>query len=69
MGSFRLLNYEGAHGETRPGILASGDAVVDLQHALPGKPWAVSTLAVLGAWDEALPALHALADARCRRCR
>ncbi|HEV2008409.1 MAG TPA: fumarylacetoacetate hydrolase family protein, partial [Burkholderiales bacterium] len=63
MGSFRLLNYEGAQGETRPGILADGDAVVDLRQALPGKPWAVSTLAVLEAWNEALPALHALADA------
>jgi 2,4-diketo-3-deoxy-L-fuconate hydrolase len=63
MGSFRLLNYEGAQGDTRPGILAGGDTVVDLQEALPGKPWAVSTLEVLGAWDEALPALHALADA------
>lgn len=63
MGSFRLLNYEGAHGEARPGILVRGDTVVDLQHALHGEPWAASTLAVLGAWDEALPALHALADA------
>ena len=66
MGSFRLLNYAGAAGEARPGILVGGDTVVDLQQALPGKPWAASTLTVLGAWDEALPALHALADARPR---
>ena len=62
MGSFRLLNYEGAQREVRPGILVGGNTVVDLQDALPGKPWTVSTLAVLGAWGEALPALHALAD-------
>ena len=63
MGSFRLLNYQGSQGETRPGILVGGNAVVDLQEALPGKSWAASTLAVLGAWEGALPALHALADA------
>ena len=63
MGSFRLLNYAGATGDTRPGILAGGDAVVDLREALPDKRWADSTLAVLDAWEEALPALHALADA------
>lgn len=63
MGSFRLLNYQGPLDETRPGILVGGNAVVDLREALPGKAWAASTLAVLGAWDEALPVLHALADA------
>ncbi len=63
MGSFRLLNYQGPKGETRPGILVGGNTVADLQEALPGKAWAASTLAVLGAWHEALPALHALADA------
>jgi 2-keto-4-pentenoate hydratase/2-oxohepta-3-ene-1,7-dioic acid hydratase in catechol pathway len=63
MGSFRLLNYAGATGDARPGILAGGDSVVDLRGALPQKRWAVSTLAVLDAWEEALPALHALADA------
>ena len=63
MGSFRLLNYQGPKGEARPGILVGGNTVADLQEALPGKSWAASTLAVLGAWDEALPALHALADA------
>jgi 2-keto-4-pentenoate hydratase/2-oxohepta-3-ene-1,7-dioic acid hydratase in catechol pathway len=61
MADFKLLNYAGAKGEPRPGILTGGETVVDLQDALPGKPWAASTLAVLGAWDEALPALHALA--------
>jgi len=61
MADFKLLNYAGPHGEPRPGILAGGDTVIDLQEALPGKPWTGSTLAVLGAWDEALPALHALA--------
>ncbi len=63
MGSFRLLNYAGDGGDIRPGILVNGDTVVDLQQALPGQAWATSTLAVLGAWDAALPALHALADA------
>jgi 2-keto-4-pentenoate hydratase/2-oxohepta-3-ene-1,7-dioic acid hydratase in catechol pathway len=63
MGSFRLLNYQGPKGEARPGILVGGNTVADLQEALPEKAWAASTLAVLGAWDEALPALHALADA------
>ena len=61
MADFKLLNYAGANGEPRPGILTDGDTVVDLQEALPGKPWAGSTLAVLGSWEEALPALHALA--------
>ena len=62
MGSFRLLNYAGDGGEIRPGILVGGDTVVDLQQALPGAAWTASTIAVLGAWDAALPALHALAD-------
>ena len=62
MGSFRLLNYQGPQEEARPGILVGGDTVVDMRDALPGKSWASSTLAALGAWDAALPALHALAD-------
>ena len=69
MGSFRLLNFAGDDGDIRPGILVGGDTVVDLQQALAGKAWAVSTLAVLGAWDTALPALHALADAPPRATR
>lgn len=64
MADFKLLNYAGKSGEARPAILAGGNAVIDLQDALPSKPWAVSTLAVLGAWDEALPALHALAGGK-----
>jgi len=62
MGSFRLLNYQGPQGEARPGVLVGCNAIVDLREALPGKTWSASTLAVLGAWEEALPALHALAD-------
>ena len=61
MAAFALLNYAGAQGEARAGVLVGGDSVVDLQQALTGKAWTASTLAVLGAWDEALPALHALA--------
>ena len=63
MTDFKLLNYTGKNGEARPGILVAGDIVLDLQEALPGKAWGASTLAVLGAWDEALPALSALAGA------
>ena len=66
MADFKLLNYAGAKGEPRPGILTGSDTVVDLQGALPGKSWTGSTLGVLGAWDEALPALHALAGERRR---
>jgi 2-keto-4-pentenoate hydratase/2-oxohepta-3-ene-1,7-dioic acid hydratase in catechol pathway len=62
MASFRLLNYAGAAGAPRAGILVNGNTVVDLRDALPDKPWSVSTLAALKSWDEALPALHALAD-------
>jgi len=61
--SFKLLNYAGKNGEARAGILTGSDTVIDLQEALPGKPWAASTLAVLGAWDEALPALRSVAGA------
>ena len=61
MSDFKLLNYAGPAGEPRAAILAGDDAVVDLRDALPGRTWTASTLAVLGAWDEALPALHALA--------
>ncbi len=62
MGSFRLLNYAGDQHEPRAGILVGGDTVVDLQDTLPATPWARSTLDVLGAWAEACPALHTLAD-------
>ncbi len=69
MAEFKLLNYAGPNGEPRPGILTGADTVVDLQEALRGKPWAASTLAVLGAWDEALPALHALAEEKSGNTR
>ena len=62
MADFKLLNYADANGAARPGILVGEDSIIDLQDALPGKAWAHSNIAVLGVWDEALPALHALAD-------
>ena len=64
MVAFALLNYAGAQGEARAGVLVGGDTVVDLEQALPGRAWTASTLTVLGAWDEALPALRALAGAK-----
>jgi len=66
---FKLLNYAGAKGESRPAILAGENSVVDLQEALAGQAWAASTLAVLGAWDEALPVLHALAGSKPAKLR
>jgi 2-keto-4-pentenoate hydratase/2-oxohepta-3-ene-1,7-dioic acid hydratase in catechol pathway len=63
MAQFKLLNYRGKEGDALPAILVGTDTIVDLREALPGKSWTSSTLAVLGAWAEALPALHALADA------
>ncbi len=63
MASFKLLNYADATGAPRAGILINGNSVLDLREALPEKSWNVSTLAVLNAWDDALPALHALAAA------
>jgi len=69
---FRLLNYTlladasvskpATPESVRPAILVEDRWVVDLQSALPGVDWALSTLKVLGAWDVALPALHQLAD-------
>jgi len=61
MGSFKLLNYAGAGAEARPGILISGERVLDLREALPDSGWAVSTLSVLNAWHTALPMLRSLA--------
>ncbi|HEU0290212.1 MAG TPA: fumarylacetoacetate hydrolase family protein [Burkholderiales bacterium] len=69
MADFKLLNYAGKNGEARPAILAGENAIIDLQDALPGKPWVASTLAVLGAWDEALPVLHALAGKKPANAR
>lgn len=61
MTSFRLLNYADAAGAPRAGILINNNTVLDLRDALPEKAWSVSTLAALTAWEEACPALHALA--------
>ena len=69
MADFKLLNYAGKSGEPRPAILTGENAIIDLQEALPGKPWAASTLAVLGAWDEALPVLHTLASKKPANAR
>ncbi len=69
MPDFKLLNYAGPRGEPRPAILTGGDTIVDLQDALPGKSWNASTVAAIGAWDEALPALRALAAAKISNTR
>ena len=69
MADFKLLNYAGKSGEARAAILAGDDTVVDLLEALPGKSWAASTLAALAAWEESLPALHALAGAPRAKAR
>ena len=69
MADFKLLNYASTDGAPRPAILAGDSTVVDLQEALPGKSWTASTLAVIGAWDEALPALKALAAAKPAKAR
>lgn len=62
MADFRLLNYSKDGSSYRPGILVGDNRIADLQQCLPAVPWSVSTLEVLKAWDEALPALHTLAD-------
>src|SRR5262245_41658251 len=69
MADFKLLNYADADGTPRAAILAGENSIVDLQEALPGKPWTASTLAVLRAWDEALPALKTLAGAKPAKAR
>ena len=69
MAEFKLLNYADKSGKARSAILVGDENVVDLQEALAGKPWTVSTLAVLGAWDEALPALNALAGGKPAKSR
>lgn len=61
MSNFKLLNYADTNGAPRAGILINDNGVLDLRDALPYIPWSASTLAVLNAWDEAAPALHALA--------
>jgi len=62
MADFKLLNYAGAAGEARPGILVGDGQVADLAKASKGADWASSTLAVMAAWDTACPALHKIAD-------
>lgn len=58
MGGFKLMNYAGPGGEARAAI-AVGDQVIDLEKS-GAVPWC-TTLDALGNWDEALPALTALA--------
>ncbi len=58
MGGFKLMNYTGSGGEARAAI-AVGDQVIDLEKS-GAVPWR-TTLDALGNWDEALPALTALA--------
>ena len=67
--TFKLLNYAGRRSEARAAILVDDDAIIDLQDAVPGKAWAASTLAVLSAWDEALPALRKLAGTKAKSRR
>lgn len=57
MAGYRLLNYAGAAGEPRPGILVDG-AVIDLADA----GVAGSTLDLLGDWDASQEALRQVAD-------
>jgi 2-keto-4-pentenoate hydratase/2-oxohepta-3-ene-1,7-dioic acid hydratase in catechol pathway len=57
MASFRLLNYAGAEGKPRPGILV-GDEVIDLESAgLSG-----STYEMLQDWDASQEKLGKIAD-------
>jgi 2-keto-4-pentenoate hydratase/2-oxohepta-3-ene-1,7-dioic acid hydratase in catechol pathway len=64
MTDFCLLNYTGADGEPRPGLLV-GDQVVDLAAAVAvegAKGFSpASTLTLLANWDKALPALKTIA--------
>lgn len=67
MADFKLLNYAGADGAARPGLLAGDDKVIDLQDAVaarggPAGFSAVSTMAVMENWDAAVPVLHELAE-------
>jgi 2,4-diketo-3-deoxy-L-fuconate hydrolase len=68
MADFRLLNYSSLSrlDEVRPGILVGHSNIIDLRDAIPTVEWSSSTLAVLNMWEEALPALHALAEAPLR---
>ena len=65
MAAFSLLNYE-TGAAPRPGILLAGRTVLDIAGAfeIEGETelGAESTLALLARWDDALPALQAIAD-------
>ena len=67
MTDYRLLNYNDANGQARPG-LSVGEAVCDLQSAVAvetdGKAAfsTATTLTILEKWDDALPVLEAIAD-------
>ncbi|MCH9052646.1 MAG: fumarylacetoacetate hydrolase family protein, partial [Proteobacteria bacterium] len=65
MAAFRILNYDSGGGP-RPGILLAGRTVLDIAGAfeIEGETelGAESTLALLARWDDALPALQAIAD-------
>ncbi len=65
MGAFSILNYDSDGGGPRPGILL-GRTVLDIADALAiqgetALP-AETTLALLARWDDAAPALEAIAD-------
>lgn len=58
MASFKLLNYCETDGGVCPGMLVGDDRVFHLRQTFPLAQWTSSMLAVLNAWEEALPALH-----------
>ena len=65
MGAFSILNYDSDGGGPRPGLLV-GKTVLDIADALEIRGEtalpAETTLALLDRWDDALPALEAIAD-------
>src|SRR3954464_14164440 len=58
MASFKLLNYRGTDGAACPAVLAGDDQVFELRQSFPDARWTSSILAVLNAWEHALPALR-----------
>lgn len=65
MAAFSILNYDSGGGGPRPGILVdrtvldiAGALAIEGETELPAE----STLALLARWDDALPALQAIAD-------